>query len=430
MKEKLKNIGKSEFTRNVAVMFSGNTLAIFLPFFFAPLISRLYTPEDFAGFELFFKIVTLIALVGSLRFDLAILLPKEQSESNQLVKLCFRILFYFTLFSAIAVLFFRDWAGEILKNDQLPNLLYWLPLGVFLTGSINILNQLMTRFRKYNMLATNKIVGAIGNNLSKYLIGFSSPSSFGLVLGQFAGLIGQAGMLFKTQTARKVLFAKEEYALSRRQLIKKYKDFPLVNSVHVFVDETGKTLLFFGISAYYGEIIIGLFAFTFRYLKGPVQVLGSSLAQVLNERMASMYTQGLSLRPLFLKIVLVLSSIGIVPFSALFLYGEPIFAFIFGDVWSEAGLYAELMAPWLFFNFITSPISMLPIIARKQKAYFVIGLILNVLFLLVLFVIAGYGYPIKDLIMLISASQVIMHVIVLVWFYKIAKNSKSDTIIH
>ena len=113
----------------------------------------------------------LFSLLGSLRFELAIIIPKEQSESNQLVRLCFRILFGTVILSAILVFLFSESLGVLLKNDDLPELLLWLPLGVLIFGSINILNQIMIRFRKYKVLAANKIVATTSNHLTKYIWG-------------------------------------------------------------------------------------------------------------------------------------------------------------------------------------------------------------------------------------------------------------------
>ena len=169
-------------------------------------------------------------------------------------------------------------------------------------------------------------------------------------------------VVLRTKTAREVLFSRFEPLLTRKQLIKKYKDFPLVNSTHVLVDESSKTLFFFALSAYYGDIIFGLFAFTFRYLRVPIQVTGTSLAQVLNERLARMNADQQPIGNLVTKMVIVLALVGIVPFTVIFFFGEPIFSFVFSDAWSRAGYFAQLIAPWLFLSFVSSPISMLPII--------------------------------------------------------------------
>jgi O-antigen/teichoic acid export membrane protein len=59
---------------------------------------------------------------------------------------------------------------------------------------------------------------------------------------------------------------------------------------------------------------------------------------------------------------------------AIFFWGEPVFAFVFGNNWSQSGRISEVMAPWLMLNFITSPFTFLPLVFNEQKRFFFIGL--------------------------------------------------------
>jgi len=426
MKQLINQFKKSEFTRNVAVLFSGNTLAILLPFLLAPLIARLYTPEDFAGFELFIKILMLFSLLGSLRFEQAIIIPKEDSESKKLIKLCFKILFIVSAISAFLVIIGNNWIGKMLNNKDLPYLLYLLPVAVLIYGSYNILIQVMVRLRKYNVLASNKIFAAGSNNILKYVLGLIKNSALGLVLGQLLGTFIPALIMLRTKASRNFLFQKEEANISQRSLIKKYKDFPLVNSTHVLVDESSKALLFFGISFYFQDVVLGLFAFTFRYLRVPIQVMGTSLAQVLNERMARMQSDNQALKPVVAKTIIYLGSIGLIPFGILYFYGEPIFTFVFSDAWSRAGLYAEIITPWLYLTFVVSPLSMLPIIVNKQKTYLLINILLQISSLSVLFIRSEAGISSEQVFFEIAMVFVVFQVFTIFWFLRISSSAASS----
>jgi len=427
MKKLVKQLKESEFTRNVALMFSGNSLAILFPFLLAPLIARLYTPEDFAGFELFVKMLVLFSLLGSLRFEQAIIIPKDDSEAKQLVNLCFKILFGVTFLSAVFVFLTNDWIGDVLKNDDLPYLLYLLPIAVLIFGGYNILIQIFVRFRKYKTLATNKIFAAGSNNILKYLLGVLQNSSLGLVIAHLVGTLIPAILMLRMKPSRKFLFEKQAGDISQRSLVKKYKDFPLVNSTHVLIDELSRALLFFGISYYFQDIVLGLFAFTFRYLRVPIQVMGNSLAQVLNERMARMRSDNKSLTPVVLKTIFYLSLIGLLPFGILFFYGQPIFTFVFSDAWSEAGYYAEIITPWLYLNFMVSPMSMLPIIVNKQKTYLLINTLLQITSLAVLFIRSEMGASPGQVFFEIAMVFVVFQIFTIYWFIRISKNPASKS---
>ncbi|MFN2430295.1 MAG: lipopolysaccharide biosynthesis protein, partial [Cryomorphaceae bacterium] len=379
MSRLLKYFTKSDFAKNVGVMFSGNAVAMVLPFILAPLISRIYQPEDFAGFELFVKIMGLIVVVGSLRLDLAILIPKSKEEAMAVVRLSFKILLGITLFTGLIFIGFRDFVGELLQNEDLPGLMWFLPFAVFTAGAFNIFTQYIIRIQDFKEAAFNKISTSAANNGTKYLLGFSIPQASGLVIGHIFGAVVPLMTMLRKPKIKELVKSIVRPITSDRKLLKKYRDFPLISSSHAFFHEGQQTVLIAIISAYYGELIFGLFAFSMRYLRVPLMVFGKSIAQVLNEKWARELNEGVKIKTSVVRILLLLAAVAVIPFTVLFFFGKPIFAFVFGEVWADAGTYAEIMAPWLFLNFVVSPITMLPILLNRQPAFFRISLVTSAL---------------------------------------------------
>ena len=58
--------------------------------------------------------------------------------------------------------------------------------------------------------------------------------------------------------------------------------------------------------------------------------------------------------------------IGMLPMIVLALISGDLFAVLFGETWSEAGRYAEILIPWIFFSFIASPLSSLFAVYERQ----------------------------------------------------------------
>jgi O-antigen/teichoic acid export membrane protein len=79
------------------------------------------------------------------------------------------------------------------------------------------------------------------------------------------------------------------------------------------------------------------------------------------------------------KTLILLFFLSIVPFGIVFFFGEDLFGFVFSEAWSTSGFYSEIMAVWLLFNFVNSPVSSIPMILNRQKEYFFLGLISTVL---------------------------------------------------
>ncbi len=68
---------KGRFARSVAVVTAGTALGQGLVLASAPLLTRLYTPADFGVLAVYSSIVSLVAVVGALRYELAIALLRH-----------------------------------------------------------------------------------------------------------------------------------------------------------------------------------------------------------------------------------------------------------------------------------------------------------------------------------------------------------------
>ena len=71
-----------------------------------------------------------------------------------------------------------------------------------------------------------------------------------------------------------------------------------------------------------------------------------------------------------------LVALGLMPIIVLILNGQTLFRLIFGSQWAEAGVYAEILGAWLFFLFISSPMSTLFFVMEKQEQAFVLHLLI------------------------------------------------------
>lgn len=66
-----------------------------------------------------------------------------------------------------------------------------------------------------------------------------------------------------------------------------------------------------------------------------------------------------------------LSLVGVFPILLLASIGKDLFTVVFSPTWAEAGVYAQILALWIFFVFITSPICALFSILERQGTFLV-----------------------------------------------------------
>jgi O-antigen/teichoic acid export membrane protein len=108
-----------------------------------------------------------------------------------------------------------------------------------------------------------------------------------------------------------------------------------------------------------------------------------------------------------------LISIGIFPFVVFVILAEDLFTFVFGANWLTAGIYAMILAPWLFTVFAFSPISSLFGVLDKQRVFFFFEITTLCVWLLLFFIGGTFGDPVV-MLALFSVGGV------LIWGSKIA----------
>ena len=154
MLDKLKEILnlKSEFSKNVLTLVTGTTIAQAIPIAISPILTRIYTPEDFGVLALFISITTILGTIANGRYELAIVLPKRDNNALELTALSIIITMGFSLLLVILVILFHDSLLSYLNNDRFSFWLYLIPLSVLLFSLFNILNYYHTRKKEYKTI--------------------------------------------------------------------------------------------------------------------------------------------------------------------------------------------------------------------------------------------------------------------------------------
>src|SRR6478752_7286707 len=124
---------RSGYSKNIITLVTGTTLAQAIPIAISPILTRLYTPEDFGVFAIYFSASTVLAVFATGKYEMAITLPEDREQSRHLVQLSVLIAAILSLFLLVVVLLFKDIirTGIGLEQDYI---LYLLPISTFLIG--------------------------------------------------------------------------------------------------------------------------------------------------------------------------------------------------------------------------------------------------------------------------------------------------------
>lgn len=417
-----KRLSGRYYLQNALILTIGSTLAQAVPIAISPILTRLYSPEDFAVFALYMAISSVFAVVATGRYELAVVLPETEEDAVNIVVLSLTIAIILSLSSLIFLIFFKESVTIILKNKDVGNWLLLIPVSILVTGTFRTLNCWANRKSSYMKMSAVKVVQAgttASVNISGGVIG---PSGGWLIWGMLAGH-GAGAVLLALKMWKDLNFSK---AVSKKRILfnaKKYSDFPKINSLHAFIDIIQSSGIIFLISYYFGGIALGYYAITVRVLKAPVGLVGSSIAQVFYQRAAKANNDNKDLYGLLIVTTKKLAFISLPFFAFLMVVSPDLFAFVFGPEWREAGVYARLLTPWIAIHFIVMPVTQLPIILNRQKEAFWFGLFGNS----IMFFSIVYGGNVGDIekgLMALSVGMVLYLSLYFAWLCKIAKGRR------
>ena len=79
----------------------------------------------------------------------------------------------------------------------------------------------------------------------------------------------------------------------------------------------------------------------------PLDAARRSARRIFLQRASARFNAGRSITDIYLLLSGGFIVAALVPFSVIYVYGEEIFALVFGDDWKGAGAYARALIPWL-----------------------------------------------------------------------------------
>ncbi|NQT76958.1 MAG: oligosaccharide flippase family protein [Bacteroidetes bacterium] len=413
---------RSEYFRNVFTLMSGAAIAQAIPLLISPVLSRLYTPEEFGAFAFYMSIVGAFAIIATLRYEMAVIMPKDDADAVNIAGLAFLVDIFLSLCLLIAIIILEMTLLEYFSISHILKIwLYFLPLFVFLIGSVNIFQHWFNRNKRYKGLALAKVINSLGNNVTILLLGFAGAGAWGLLIGNMFGLIlFNAFFIIKIYVLDRNKF-KFFNKTSLRPLAKKYKDLPIANTPQSFSEMLQMNGIIYLLKIFFNSTVIGWYSFSLRILQAPMWLVVTSIAQVFYKEASEKYNTDSNILPTVTKTIKITAVVGLPVLLVLLLAGPWIFALVFGEPWREAGVYARILAPWMYFDFIRYSIAQAPLIVSKIKPMFFLSLIGTTFVILSLTTGAYVFGDVRISFVFLSSFMAVYDIGIILWILKIVR---------
>lgn len=324
----------------------------------SPLLSRIYSPSDVGVAAVFAASIGIGLNFGALRYEVALQLPVDEAEAANLLGISLISVVATTSVVAVLIWIGGGWAARGVGADALDHYVWLVPLGLLGGGAYRALSAWAVRLRDYGRIARTGVVQKVLQVVTQVVVGLAVGGPIGLIIGTIfgnsTGVGGFARSAWKENRAALVqITVKRMRAAARR-----YRRFALVSAP---VGTFGGVALLAApvlLAAMYGPVVAGWFGLTQRVISLPGALIGTAVSTAYFGNAANLARADPGqVRALFWRTARHLTALAIVPVTALAVFAPWLFSAVFGPEWREAGIYARVLAPMVFAEFVTASVA-------------------------------------------------------------------------
>lgn len=357
---------QSPFVRATALLAGSTALGQGLIVAVTPVLTRLYTPEDFGVLAVYVSILTLFLSIASLRYEYAVPLPRQDLEAVNLLAVGIGLLLLMCILCVAGIYVGGEALMSWTETPALRGYLWLLPLSLFGAGLYQLFSYWALREKAYGLIGRTRLTQSLSMLATQLGLGVALPGATGLVVGDVIGRSGGGGSLLRSFLAHRRLLHLLDYP-TMCAVAYRYRRFPMISSGASLLNTLSLQLPNLLMAALYGPFHAGLFILAVRIGGLPVDLISQAIGQayvgqtseaVRHGKQDQVYnlTKKIVVQMTLLSAVLIIVSI----------MSPLLFGYIFGSEWQEAGWYLAFLAPMLAGRLTMGPISQIVNIAERQ----------------------------------------------------------------
>lgn len=409
-------IGNSKLVREAATLVSGNMLAQVITLAAYFVLTRIYTPDDYGLFNIFYSYIEVLIIFSTCKYELAIVVADDEREAAAVSRFALRMN---TLVSAgLLTVALVLWLTGLLPGNlaQLGWMVLLIPPLVFFCGTSRVYSFLYNRFHRYEMIAVSDSVNAGSGALLKIVLGLLGFSQSGLPIGT---VIGQAAANINYRLRLKSLPNAQAIRnipnSERRAAAKKHRNFPFFVATKDFINTFSSNLPFLWAALYFERAEVGLFGLALTFTMQPVNILSVAFERVLYARTAETVRDRQPLMYLLCRFLLPLMAVALPIVVLAGFVAEPVFVFCFGDRWQGCGVFVQTLLPLALATLCCNSLMFIPNVFSSQRTEFVFYLVLLALRVAAIAIGVGVGDFLLA-ITLYAAAGTLVKASLLLWY--------------
>ena len=383
--DSIREYRSSDFLKNVFHLVSGTTIAQLIPILLQPVLRRIYTPADFGAFAIYFNVMSILAVILTLRYEQGVVIAETDSDAANVISLAGMFAVLFSCLIALILFVFFD-RIQVLLDFPLSHIswLYFLPLSAFLFSIYDVFNYWLIRKKAFKSSALNKISRRSVEGGVQAFFGFRH-NTFGLFFGDIIGnLVNVISVLF--QVRRKNFTTSHVSRANLLTVFKRYSHFPKYNLIPTLLNAASLALPLLLINKLFDPVQVGYIDLSRQVLAVPLALISITIGQVLLQRLAQKRNDRLSILFDMKVLFLGLAFTALIEIVIIVFFGEFLFGIVFGKSWIISGTYSKILVFSYSVKFVMTTLSIafialekIKLIAIWQISYFCAILLLSLL---------------------------------------------------
>ncbi len=356
----------SGFAQNVLRLGGGNIAAQIISIVAVPVITRLYAPDEFGAFSFVFSLVAVVFPISTLRFNSAMLLPKDEETAGDLLLLSIASVVISALVVMPVLALIIDRLSSI--DESTRAVLWFLVAGVLVHGLVHCFEFWLLRHKQYGLMAWGAVGESVADRLFVITMGFAQHAlAAWLALGRVVGSIVHLLVFLKAGEHAHFSWRERATGGSLPQSLRRYREFPLYTTWAYLFANGGRELPTLILAGLFSTVVAGMYALGVRVLGFPMLLIGDAISRVFLR-----YAIELSDEPARLldsTRLLVRSAFYLIfpPILLLAVLGPELFELVFGLEWVDAGRFAQVLALSFLVTFLYRVLNVFFDIYEKQR---------------------------------------------------------------
>lgn len=363
----------SRMLRGIAVLLIGSGMARVVGLASLPILTRLYAPEDFGVLSIFAAFIQLAAPVATLRYLVAIPLPRTNQAAFSILMLCVCTALVLSSLAGVLLCAFGQAILPIFSMEMLVPYWWLMALGMLGAGLYETLSMWATRARNYRIIARTQFLQSLTGEGLKLVCGVSGFGLTGLLVGQAAGHSGG--------TARLIWFFGEDFRSRIRRsswrrirlAARRYRDFPIYRLPSQLLLVLSMQAPVLATAALYDAEVTGQIGLAILATSMPFLLVGQAASRAFyGEISREGAIPGANLFRITIQTMLRMALFALPVALILYFAGEFLFVTVFGADWRQGGVFVTLLAIMIVPQLATAPVLEVLNLVASQKAYLLI----------------------------------------------------------